>query len=271
MLGLAEFRALSQEVQALGWAADLNIRRHIDKKTSKQQAIEQTNEIADQWEEDYGIILSDGTKKVMENAADYYNNQLGLGIDLNTAITDIQAIQQTQQFYGATVKRRQLMNMMRLRRQISQTAAVDPMLLGGLFSDPVPFGAHTNVAKRLLLGTAVQAEHNTAKYFAEKGDVPFIRWTLSHQHKKEDECDERANYVDRDVVDYIAEHHLDLDPHGLYFRADLPLPPHPNCQCEYHMVTEKGKDISEGTEHPSGRLNKAFHAVRKALQRIRGK
>lgn len=268
MISLAEFRRLSAELQSLGWAADTSIQKHVTAETSKQQAVAYANKVAEEYDDEYDILLSNGTIQVIQNAADHYNNTLHLGIDTNEILTDVQAVMQTEVFFGSTLNRRVLMNKRRLRRQIAQTAAIDPQKLGGLFTNPVPFGAYTNIGRRLLLGTLVNAEHHTAKAVAKEADIPFLRWTLSHKHQQEDECDDLANAVDKSVVAYLDEKHLDIDPKGLYLIEDTPSAPHPNCQCELRMVTEDGEE--EGAQ-PQTRAQKAFHVVKQLLQRLQTK
>ncbi len=55
---------------------------------------------------------------------------------------------------------------------------------------------------------------------------------------------------------------INENPKGLYFVDDLPLPPHPNCQCEYGMVVKGKTQITT-------KIKRTLRKVQNILNRIK--
>lgn len=261
MLGLAEYRAASADLLQQAQRTEQDIQAKISNDASASQA----KSIA--WSEmrkyaNYNRqVLDQAMKDVAHNAVQHYANLLG--VEADPELEDQLAQKQyTDKYYGLSLNQRLLYNERRLQGRITKSVYVNPKHAGDVLTKSFPFGAHYSVDKRTLLGTLVKVENDAARAMAVKANVPLIRWTMSHQHSQPDECDTLAGNIDKRVVDYLSQNDLDIDPAGVYFVEDLPHPPHPNCQCEYAMVT------SQGEEH-KGTIQRAFNTVLSVLRRLR--
>lgn len=263
MLGLAEYIVLSKELHRLGQQLETEIAARIE-GLGKRDAQKVAKEYVPQYMQRYRTLLRGGLFEIATNAIEYHDSALDTGVDrvaLANAIVDRQF---QEKYYGASLESRLRLSEIALNRRIIRSAQVGPEHVAGVFTKAFPFGAQISIDKRLMLSTSAKIENDVARVLAEKADIPFIRWTLSHRHKVKDDCDTLAEHVNRDIVMYLEEHNLKLDPKGLYFRDKLPLPPHPNCQCEYVLVSHRGRI-------QTGPVNRALRAVRKLIKRLRGK
>lgn len=271
MLNLAEYIAASAALYELARKSEKKIAARIQDSTTKQQAIKIANEEAlSYYDDDYTGLLQNTVNTTAQNSANYYQNQLSIPFNSTDVAAEVLA-KQTERYFGLTLAERLIVNRRKLRRQIVQTAQVGKNKLPGVLTQPVPFGAHANTDKRLMLGMMVKAEQDTAKIVAQKTNIRFIRWVTSARHTQTDDCDTRANYVDEDVQNYLAAKSLDIDPTGLYFADELPLPPHPNCQCEYHLVTDDGEETSTAPKKRSTAFIKQFLQTLSNLRQILSK
>lgn len=265
MLSLAEYLALSSDLQQLGRQIEDETERRIE-GLNKREAIAVARALAQEYQDGYRRILTQGLEEASRNAAMYYNKQIGSDLDVDDVVDTISKLQWRERFFGLTLPQRLAVNQRRLTRSITQSAQVDVRHLTNVYTETFPFGAHHNIDKRVLLGSIVKVEQDTAKHFAKKEGVPLIRWTLSHRHSMPDVCDDLASAINKDVTEYLNEQGLvSVDPRGLFFADKLPHPPHPNCQCEYMLVTEKGEEAKKGT------LRRTLRKVISLLRKIRRK
>lgn len=263
MLGLAEYSVLSQELYRLGSDAEKKIGDQLLPDTTKTEAIDIAKEAAFEYYDNYEQLLQAGLVEIADNATAYYGDKTGIEMpkDFSAGIV-VKAYE--EDYFGATLAKRLLVNRRRLERNITRTAQVGTDALKGLITDPIPFGSQHNIDKRVLLASAVKIEQDVVKEFVDKHEEdPLIRWTLSSFHAVPDICDDLANSVDKGVVAYMKANNIDEDPKGLYTADSLPHPPHPNCQCEYHLVTQKSQSISP--------VKRTVRTIKNLLERFRGK
>lgn len=271
MLGLAEYITLKRELQRLGREYDDKIADAI-RGEPKQSAIGITQGLAQQYRRRFRLLLDQGLREVGDTAVRHYAKELGSTYTDNEikALVDVIVKQQyMRKYYGATLNARLAVGDKRLQRVVVQTGQIVdkdgfPHKLPGLFTESVPFGAQINVDARLLLGTAVKIEQDVAKEMASKAQMPFIRWVLSGRHSTPDACDWYANNTDDHVVAYLQQHNIDQDTRGLFFAEELPSPPHPNCRCEYELV-------SSTSVAKTGPVKRAINKLRNLVRRLRAR
>lgn len=264
MLGLPEYRSYSAELLRLGQKYDGLIADQLLPTTTKAQAVKIAQDVIPAYSAEYRGLLSKAMSDIAENAVMHHAKLLGLQPDVKKLTARLVANQLNEKYYGYTLTQRLTVRERQIVRQAVQTAQVDPQKIAGLFNQRVPFGAVTSIDRRLLQGTSVKIEQDAAKIMGEAGDIPFLRWTLAGGHKAPCMCEEYATQINKDVVDYLNAHDLKIDPKGLYFREELPPPPHPNCQCEFGFVTSE-------SEKRSSFVHRAVQTVRNILRRLRGK
>lgn len=266
MLSLAEYRAVSAQIKQLGKEIEEETLKRIE-GLSKQEAIQVAKDLSQEYQKRYINILSNGLREVAANAATYYNDRVEPHLtqaQLEELITKIVKTQLNENYYGATLEQRLKYNYKRLNSNIIKSAAVDTEKLASVYTQKFPFGAHSNIDNRLLQATAVKIEQDLAVEFAEKADYPLIKWTLSGRHAQPDICDDYAAAVDDKVVKYLQDNDIDEDARGLYFKDSLPLPPHPNCGCEYSFVGANKRS-------KRGPIKRTIQRVRSLIRRIRAK
>lgn len=263
MLGLAEYVVISQEILRLGQEAEANVANQLTPGMTKQKAISITKDEMLAYYDNYQTALENGLEEIANNAVGYYSDQAEVDVPEGLANKLVKSAY-GEKYYGATLLQRLVVNKKRLERNITRSAQVSQEALTKVITDPIPFGSQYHVDKRVLLATAAKLEQDTAKEFARKEQHPLINWKTSSFHAKPDVCDDLANAVDKTVVSYIKSNKLDIDPRGVYFQDKLPLPPHPNCQCEYGLVRE-AKSTSKGA------VKRTVSTIRNLLRRFKGK
>lgn len=263
MLSLAEYVAYSKQVEQLGISTESKIADQLKGGVTDTEARALAKGYgADYWAE-YTKLFDEAMEEVADNALSHYAEQLG--VDVPDGLKDkIIQKQFSDKYYGATLEKRLVYNLTLLQKRIDLAGRIDAKHLTTTYSQYPMFGSQTVTDKRLLLGTMVKIENDAAKEMAGQGDIPFLRWTLSHRHAQTDICDDLASNIDKSVVAWISEKGLKIDPKGLYFAKDLPEPPHPNCQCEFGMVRER-------EELKPGRLERAVDKVKRLLRKISGR
>lgn len=254
MLSYPEYAAAQAQLNALGLSYDKQIAEAIAGVTDKHQAIAITRSLIPPYLQEYEGLLNDHLTRIAFNTLEYYKQELNLSYDSSVLADIVVENQYSSPYYGRTLDERLAISKRRLERIVVQTAQINPQRLAGLFTETVPFGAQINIDKRLFQGTAVKIEQDVAKEVARQADIPLIKWTLSTAHKLTCACEDLATQSPKSTVKYLEEHNLKVSPKGLYLRDEVPLPPHPNCQCEYGMVT--------------GYKQKAPGVVTRSLQRI---
>lgn len=264
MITLPEYAAVSGQIMALGKQADELVASSIDSLTTAQ-AIDFTKNVAKSYQSDLEDIVNDGLMEAADAVFDEYEHKTGQALS-RKAIKTLVATSAAEKFYGATLNQRYKTNYKRLQHNIERSAAVKKEHLSKVFTEPYPFGAQTNIDKRVLQAQMIKLEQDIALYHAKELDLPLIRWTLAGKHGQPDICDDLAAAVSHSVVEFLSENELDINPKGLYFREDLPRPPHPNCQCEYALVSFKGKE----PERRSG-VRRSIAKLRSLIKRISSK
>lgn len=270
MLSLAEFRALDAELRTTASKIEEKVRNAIQAsqgsdRLAKAEAYYRTEYVAER-----NRIIYNGLLEAAINAARHHADSLGLDLsnqEIEGFAKEIVDRQYKRQYYGATLAARLKISDKQLGRRIVRTyftGMEKGEKLDTVLTKSVPFGAQIHVDRRILLGQIQKVENDIAKEIADKYKIPFIRWTLSHRHTVQDVCDDLANYVDPQVVAQIETLNLDIDPKGLYFAKDLPQPPHPNCQCEFVLVTREGARTASV-------VKRAARRVRRLLRRLRRK
>lgn len=261
MLSLAEYQGYVNDITILGQNTDQQIADNIDPEAPKADAIQQAKSVISKYQQDFKRVMDQAMFDIASNTVQHYASQVKTELPEELAM-EIVRDQYRRRYYGATLAQRLVLMRLRLNRVATQTAQVGVPHLGGLFSQPIPFGAQTNVSKRLLQGTAIKIEQDAARKIAEKADYPLIRWTLSKHHVQTCQCEALASVVNKNVVNYLNEHNIDADAEGLFFRDELPDPPHPNCQCEFDLVGEDEAVPSAG-RRPIARFRRL---IRKLLR-----
>lgn len=264
MLGLPEYLAASAEVQQLGKKYDSLIGEALEGVENKAEAIRIAKAFIPRYRREYERVLKQSLYDVAWNAAEHYKNELGLERDSAALAKRLVVDHFTEKYYGASLQQRLAVREKQLTRTVTQTAQVNIQSLSGLFTEKIPFGAQSFVDRRILQGAAVKIEQNAAREAAKDAEAPLIRWTLSPRHAIACDCEELASAVSDEVVTYLKANSLTLDPKGLYLAANLPNPPHPNCQCEYGIVTAE-------REHKPTNVQRVLKRVRSIIRRIRGK
>lgn len=263
MLGLVEYNVISQEILGLAEAAQNNVASKLDPDMTKQQSIKIAKKEMFSYYDDYQTSLKDGLNDIATNAIEHYAGQTTTDVPKGLAEKVVGQIYE-ERYFGASLITRLAVNRKRLERTVTQSAQVSQAALSGVLTESVPFGAHYGIDKRVLLASSERAEQLTAQYFASQEEHPFLRWNVSDRHKGPDTCDDLANNIDKLVVAYLKEHNLDIDPKGLYFQDQIPHPPHPNCQCEFGLVSSD-KDVSKNI------VKRTTGAISKLLRRFRSK
>lgn len=267
MLGLAEYTVLAAELKQLGIRAQTDLSELLDPGMSRDKVTKLAVSHAATYYKDYKSLLKSGLNEIGLNALSYYSDQIGSEIgDPEKFVSDIVDRNYRTKYYGNTLSKKLDMNFLRFTRNINRSALWGKEYQGlhQLFVHSVPYGSQYNIDKRILLAMAVKVEQDVAKAVAKKEDLRLIRWTLSHAHAVPDICDDLSTNVDKGVVNYIEENNLQLNPKGVYFIEELPPPPHPNCRCEYLLVTGKERDRDT-------KVKRAFNKVKSLLSRLRNK
>lgn len=263
MLGLAEYTAGAAELLAVAQQAETST---VTGPLSPEQSYSN-------YFSTFRGLLHDRMHEVAKNAVDHYSKLLKQPSD--PELVDLLVSKQyTDPYYGLNLNQRLNLNAAALYRKMSQSQLYDnaqaitknevPTAIDKVLTNTVPFGAHYYTDRRLMLGTLVKIEQDAVKAVAAKNDIRLIRWTLSHKHARPDICDDLAKTVDKQVKEYLQEKGLNVRPEGVYFVEDLPQPPHPNCQCDYTLVSE------QGTEH-AGPVQRTIGALTSLLRRILGR
>lgn len=255
MLSLAEYIAAKSELTALVTKIEKDFVAQFPEQPSADAA-KYAASLASKYKTDFWALLGKSMGEVAQNAYDHYQKKTGILLDPDIVDKIIEA-QFEDEYYGATLAQRLAYNEQLLHRRLSQSAAAKQ--LHTVYTGP-QFGSQLATDQRLLLGTLVKVEQDVAREYAGETDHKLIQWALSHKHAKPDACDDLATNIDRRVVEYIQEHDLKIDPKGVYFVDDLPVPPHPNCQCEYGIVTDR--------IHKPGVIERTIHNAAKILRRI---
>lgn len=260
MLGLAEYVTASKEVERYGREIESTVKKLVESNTPKDKIVSYAHAAAASYQTQFEELIDDTMREVASNAVKHYAEQLGVEAS-DDLIESVVRRQYKEKYYGATLTKRLGYNFRLLEKRIDLAGQIDPKHLSTTYSSYPMFGSQTVTDTRLLLGTLAKIENDVAREMAEKTEVPFLRWTLSHKHKQTDICDDLANNVDKAIVTYLQNRNLRVSPKGLYFAKELPQPPHPNCQCEYGMVRAT-------QEFEPGRLERAVNRVRKLLRRL---
>lgn len=265
MLGLAELRAAQADLQSVGTKYDGLIADFITEDTTKVEGLTFVRSLIPDYQTEYQLVLTRMMKEVAENAIKYYEQALNIeDLDVEGLAEEIAERQFKEKYYGASLDQRLRVNERVLTRRAAMTAQAGVPKLAGVFTNPVPNGAQVNIDKRVLIGTAAKIENDVAKELAGRGSIRLIKWTLSGRHSITCQCDDLAAAINRDVVLYLESRDSKMNPKGLYFAENLPLPPHPNCQCEYGMVS------NDKVQRPS-RSQRTVKKVLSLLKRIRRK
>lgn len=244
MLGLAEYRAAAAQVERLGQQYDQQLAEALRDIKNKQEAIKIARQIVAPYQAEYEGLLRRTLHQIAFNASSKYIDDLGLSTDASELATALVDKQYTSKYYGYTLDQRLNVVNKRLNRAITQRGNVAVDRIPGVFSSGLP-GSQMHIDRRLLQGTTVKVERDTAFAVAEDADIPLIRWRLSPRHTKACACEEYAKK-------------------GLFKREELPDPPHPNCQCEFELVT-----ATKSTR--PGPIKRVLRAVRNLIQQLRGK
>lgn len=209
--------------------------------------------------EDYVELFAIGMREAAETALIHYGKELSIPVDDDLA-DQIVGDHLYGKYYGLTANQRLAILNRSLQRRIT--------IAKGIKSDTAE--PLTNALsqqeygyKRMLLGGIVKVEQDAVVEMAGKVDDPFIRWVLSPRHSRACTCEDLASAIDKQVVKYAEEHDLRINPKGLYFKDNLPNPPHPNCQCGYSIVS--------GTRVTKNSVRRSVNKIRSILRRIRGK
>lgn len=244
MLGLAELTVGLRDLHDAAKRSDNKTAAEMPFK-NRQEALRVAQLNADIYYENYRYtVLPSTLLDVADNSMEYYSKQLGVDVDdFDESVREIVTRQFTDKYYGKTLDERLDANAKRLARNIIRTAAVGQGFehLAGILTDRIPFGAQFDLDKRMMLATAVKVEQDVARYMAEKVGAQLVKWNVSPYHKVTDICDDYATYSDKAVVRYIEDNNLDISPKGVYFINQLPHPPHPNCMCEYGIITGRSE------------------------------
>lgn len=263
MLGLAEYIVLKGEFLQLGKDIEAQVASKIAGK-DKTDALEQTYSIGRTYIRKRDEMIKSGLLEIARNALNHYGEQVSPDEPLEQFAESIVNAHYKDDYYGANLQQRLAVSNKQLTRRMINTANLDHNLLDQTFTQTYPHGAQVPVDQRIFLGYAAKTENDIAQFVAKKVDIPFIRWTLSHRHKQEDACDDLATAVDKNVVAYIDENQLTIDPKGLYFANQLPRPPHPNCQCEYGLTSTSGTQTRN-------KVKRTVQKVKSLLRRLRRK
>lgn len=261
MLSEAEYQVHASDIDTLGQNYDQQIGDAIPDDMYKGPAIQAAKSFSFPYQKDLKQILDNALYQIAQNAVVHYQSQISTPLPESLA-KDLVKDQYRKKYYGGTLASRIVMMRLRLNRVVHQTAQVGIGHLSGLHSNPIPFGAQSNISKRLLQGSAIKVEQDTARKVADLADYPLIRWTLAKNHTHYCECETLASRVDKDVIKYLTEHELDIEPEGLYLKDDLPLPPHPNCRCEWSLVKSDHEAVPSEGRRP---VEKFRSLVRKVL------
>lgn len=265
MLGLAEYVSASAELLQIAKNTETKTAKRLVDVKNKQTAIAITRKLSNEYQEEYEQLLARTLADVSDNAVGYYGKKLNVPESKYSGVAKrITALQYEDEYFGLTLARRLLINKRRLQRNITASAQIGIDKLQDVYTKAYPFGAQVNTDRRLMLSYAVRIENEVAKEMAKRADIPLIRWTLARRHRQTDICDDLANNVDKAVVAYLQEHKIKENPKGLYFADQLPQPPHPNCQCEFGMVS-RDKSLRPGP------VKRAAQKIKQLIKRLRGK
>lgn len=259
MLTLAEYVAARAQLARIAQTIEETYTTQAEGKTKKEK-LQLARDLAETYKGQVNHVIGTNIALTAQKSVDHYEKLLDIQHPDAAVADKIIDAQFEDKYYGATLTQRLTFNEQLLRRRITQSGAAG--VLDSVYTGP-KFGSQLATDQRLLLGTVAKIEQDVAKEFATLTEHQLMRWTLSHRHKQPDDCDALANNVDRRVEQYLREKNLDMDPRGLYFVDDLPVPPHPNCQCEYGVVGD--------TKVHHSSLDRAVHEVKKILRRLWGK
>lgn len=261
MLGLAEYIAARTDLRRYAnWAED-QVTKLMPENPTSDQAAAIGLQVARQYRNVQRATLATAMQDVTRNALEHYQKRTGIVIHDELINDKIMQAQYDDRYYGATLTQRLRYNDQLLARRINKAADLDPKFVSDVWTKSVPHGSQYSTDRMLLLSTVAKIEQDVAREYAARTEHKLVRWSLSHRHRQTDICDDLANGVDRAVVAYLNEHNLQHSPKGLYFVDDLPVPPHPNCQCEYGII--------RGSEYiKPGQVDRALDRVRRLLRKL---
>lgn len=265
MLGLSEYTIAKAELWQLILRTQEDLTSNLEGKLTKTQAIRAAEEAANLYYNEYQKVLKQGLAQVASNAINEYQQQVGVTLDdADEVVKNLVDANFGQKYFNESLKKRLEVNKTSMLNRIEKAAVWGSEYAGlkRFFAEPTPYGSQYNRDNRVLLAQSAKIEQDAARYMADYAGAELIKWSLSHLHPKPDICDDLALAVDPEVVRYAEENKLDLDPRGVYFVKDLPYPPHPNCMCEYSIVTGEGKS-KRARRKTSKALSNALKALRK--------
>lgn len=259
MLTLAEYVAARAQLERLAVRTRDTTVEHIE-GLSKDDAIIAAAKMGKAYYKDYNLLLVASMRETAYQSAKHYHKRTTIELE-DFEIEGVVRRQLTEKYYGATLIDRLKYNQQLLLRRITTAGQQDVKNIPLVYFSPIGGGAQFSTDRMLLLGTLAKIEQDIAREVASKTEHKLVRWALSHRHKQPDVCDALATTVDKRVVAYINEHNLKMNPKGLFFIDDLPVPPHPNCQCEYGIV--------RGSEYiKPGTVERSLDRMRKLVRKI---
>lgn len=275
MISQAEYLANSMALQDLGTNHKEQLQQELVGVKNLDDSIKVTQKRADLYHRDYEDLLASALADTGNTTADHYNRILNLGLsdDEKQEVVAAAILKQPHEpYYGANLNQRLAHSRMENQRRIRASARVGATLatrqinLTRIFVDPYPFGSQVSHDQRIMLGQCVKLEHDIALVMASKGGIDIVRWTLSHRHKQKDICDEYAEAIDPGVVAYLTTREIRIDPHGCYFAASVPDPPHPNCQCTLEMLRD-GHFVPNLVDRAVEKLRELLDSLRRRRRR----
>lgn len=255
MISEPEYNATVADIKQLGAVYDQLMQDDLP-DLDKNDAIKAAKVLATGYYKDVDDTIQSGLFEVAANAADAY--------ELDELPESLVKAALAERYFGLSYKTRMIANYVRLKRKIDKTAAVGTGHLGGIYTQPFPNGAQVNTDATTFRGYVIKVEQDVAKKAADAHDFPLVKWTLAENHAKTCMCDELASMVNKEVVEYLKENQLDIDPKGLFFVKDLPRPPHPNCRCNFELA-------GKGGSPRKGVAQRSADRVRNLIRRIRAK
>jgi hypothetical protein len=260
MLGLAEYVVASKELQGIAAAIEAETAKQIE-GLSDQAAIKAALKLGKNYQTQYEVLLRLSLHEIAQNTAAHYEKQLKIKIP-EEKMEALVADHYAEKYYGASLTTRLIFNQQVLKRRIAQSGTVGPQYLTDVYTQRVPFGSQVATDQRVLLSSIVKMEQDVARLAADQTEHKLVRWVLSRKHTQTDICDDLSRAVDDSVVEYLNEKRLRIEPKGLYFVDNLPVPPHPNCRCEFNIV---------GAEKEPNLLERAAKKVRQLIGKLFGK
>lgn len=245
MIAKAEYLGYAASLLEMGQGKETQTRALLLSAQSITEAVKVGQDMLVDYHAGFEDLLSTSLADTGVTAVDHYDKQLNLhltGAEKNEIVAEAIQKQVHIPFYGQTLDERLQYSRMTAQTRLYRSSVVGAKLdtrkenIARMFVQPYPYGAAVTHDTRILLSQSVQLEHDIAKAMAEEANVTIVKWTLSHQHKKRDICDDYAEVVDKAVKTYLRNREIRVDPKGCYFLNEVPLPPHPNCQCSLSML-----------------------------------